>query len=82
MSIVIIAPYRRFLILPVLTVGCASHIWSICISCLQDDVYKAGGGGRQRLRVRRLGGWAHRYQRSCGGQQTQSEGTEGSRGSN
>lgn len=32
----------------VLTV--ASHIWSICISCLlQDDIYKAGGGCGQRL---------------------------------
>lgn len=82
MSTVIIAPCWWFLILSVLTVGGASHIWSICIPCLQDDVYKAGGGGRQRFRVCCLGGWAHRHQRSCGGQQTQSEGAEGSRGSN
>lgn len=47
---------------------------------LQDDVYQAGGGGGQRLRVCRLGGRAHRHQRSRGGQQAQSEGTDGGGG--
>lgn len=65
----------------VLTVVGVSHIWSI--SCLlQDDVYKAGGGGGQRLWLCCFGGWANCHQRTRGGQQAQSEGREGSRWSN
>lgn len=45
----------------------------------QDDVHQAGDGGGQRLRVRGVGGRAHRHQRPRGGQQAQSEGTEGGR---